>query len=95
MRTCDLEGMLEPRVRDRIFRADVNPCMRASGRIRGDRHRLDERERIALHQDAVLEGSRLGLVGVADEIVRLHGLFRDGLPFCAGRERGAAASEQV
>ena len=68
--------------------------MRAAGRVRGDRHRLDERERVALHEHAVLERSRLGLVRVADEVVRLHGLVRDGLPLRAGRERGAAAAEQ-
>ena len=68
--------------------------MLATGRKRGDRHRLDECERIALHEDAVLERSRLGLVGVADEVVRVHGLARDGLPLGAGGEGGAAAAEE-
>ena len=89
------ERVLEPRVRERILRAHVDEAVPAAGRVRGDRHRLDERERVALHEDAVLERSRLRLVGVAHEVVRLRLLLRDGLPLRAGRERGAAAAEQV
>ena len=81
-------------MRDRVLGAHVDVRVLAAGRVRGDRHRLDERERVALHEDAVLERSGLGLVRVADEVVRLHGLLRDGLPLRAGRERGAAAAEQ-
>ena len=89
------ERVLEPRVRERVLRAHVDEAVLAAGRVRGDRHRLDERERVALHQDAVLERPRLRLVGVADEVVRLRRLLRDGLPLRAGRERGAAAAEQL
>ncbi len=60
----------------------------------GDRHRLDQRERILLHEHAVLERPRLRLVRVADEVVRLRGLARDRLPLGPGRERGAAAAEE-
>ena len=64
------------------------------GRVRGDRDRLDERERVLLHEHAVLERPRLRLVGVADEVVRARGLLRDRLPLQPGREGGAAASEE-
>ena len=37
----------------------------------------------------------LGFVGVADEVVRLGRLGRDGRPLAAGRERGAAAAHQL
>ena len=36
----------------------------------------------------------LGLVGVADEVVRLRRLRRDGCPLAAGREGGAAAADE-
>ena len=37
----------------------------------------------------------LRLVGVADEVVRLGGLGRDGGPLATGRERGTAAAHQL
>ena len=82
-------------MRERILAADVDEAVLAAGRERGDRHRLDERERIALHQHAVLERAGLGLVGVADEVVRPRRLRRAPPPTCAGRERRAAAAEQL
>ncbi len=69
--------------------------MLAAGGVAGDRHRLDHGERIALHQHAVLERARLGLVGVADQVVRPRGLAGDRLPFAPGREGGAAAAQQL
>src|SRR5207248_3375561 len=43
----------------------------------------------------VLERPGLRLVGVADEVMRMSRLPGDGLPLRAGRERGAAAAEQL
>jgi len=91
---CLREGVLEPRVRERIFGSDVEVAELAARRERSDRHRLDERKRILFHQHAVLEGSRLRLVGVADKVVRPCRLVRDGIPFGARREGGAATAEQ-
>lgn len=68
--------------------------MRPDG-VRGDGHRLDEGVRVALHDDPVLEGAGLGLVGVAHQVVRTVGLGRRGLPFAAGGEGGAAAPDQA
>lgn len=68
--------------------------MRPDG-VRRDGHRLDEGVRVALHDDPVLEGARLGLVGVAHQVVRTVGLGRRGLPFAAGGEGGAAAPDQA
>src|SRR5579864_7020254 len=68
--------------------------MLAAGRVGGDRHRLDEREWVVLHEDAVLERSRLRLVAVADEVVRPDRLFRNGVPLGPGRKRCAAAAEE-
>ncbi len=44
---------------------------------------------------AILECSRLGLVGVADEVVRAHRLAGHGVPLPPGGERGAAPAEQL
>ena len=82
-------------MRHRVLAAQVDVAARAAGRIAGDRHRLDQRERIALDHDAVLERARLGLVGVADQVVRPGRLARHRLPLDAGRERGAAAAHQL
>jgi len=64
-------------------------------RGRRDGHPFDDRERIALHEDAVLERSRLGFVRVADEVVRLYRSLRDRVPLAAGEEGCAATAEEV
>ena len=78
-----------------VLAADVEVALRRAGREGGDGHRLDRGERVALEQDAVLERARLGLVGVADEVVRLGGLGGHRGPLAAGREGRAAATEQL
>src|SRR5262249_3763656 len=80
--------------RERVLAPHVDESPFAACRVRDDRHRLDERERVLLHEDAVLERSRLGLVGVADDVVRANGLPRDGLPLAAGGEGGAAPADE-
>ena len=74
------ERVLERGERLRVLAAHVDVAALAAGRVRGDRHRLDQRERIALDEHAILERARLGLVGVADEVVRPHRLARHCLP---------------
>ena len=80
--------------RPRVLAPHVDPSVRAARGVRGDRHRLDHRERIALHQHPVLERAGLGLVGVADEVVGVDRLTGDGLPLAPGRERRAAAADE-
>jgi len=67
----------------------------ASGRKTGDGHCLDDGERIAVEQLPILEGSGLGFVGVADQIVRPRGLLGDGIPLSSRGERGAAATHET
>ena len=69
--------------------------MLAARRQSGDRHPLDHGERIALHEDTVLERAGLGFVGVAYEVVRSRGRACYGLPLASGRKRGATAAEQL
>ena len=89
------ERLAEHVVRVGILAAEVDVAVLDVGRVGGDRHRLDQGERIALDDDAVLERAGLGLVGVADQVVRPCGLARHRLPLDAGREGGAAAAEQL
>ena len=102
--TSVAEEAAPPRLRERVLEgvqclgvlaAQVDVALRAARRVRGDRHRLDERERVALEQGAILERPGLRLVGVADEVVRPRRLSRDRLPLHPCRERGAAAAEEL
>ena len=86
---------LKPSQRERVLAAEVDVAVLAAGRVRGDRHRLDQRERIALEHHAVLERARLGFVGVADQVVRTSRLASDRLPLATHRERCPAAAEQL
>ena len=90
-----LDRVLDPVLGERILAAHVEVAVLAAGRVRGDRHRLDHGERVALHDHAVLERAGLGLVGVADQVVRAARLARDGVPLAPHRERGAAAADEV
>ena len=85
----------DPLVGERVLGPHVDERLRGAGRESRDRDRLDEGERIALHQHAVLERARLRLVGVADDVVRLSRLSGDRLPLDARRKGRAAAAEQV
>ena len=82
-------------LRERVLAAQIDVAVLAAGRVRGDRHRLDHRERVALEDHPILEGPGLGLVGVADQIVGAPGLAGHRVPFAPGRERGAAAAHEL
>ena len=79
----------------RVLPAEVEVAGRAARGEGRDRHRLDDEERVALQQDAVLERAGFGLVGVADEVVGLCRLGRDGRPLAPGREGGSATAHQL
>ncbi len=74
--------------------ADVEVAALAAGGEGRDRHGLDDRERVALHEDPVLERPGLRLVGVADEVVRAVWLGGHGSPLATGREGRAAAPDE-
>ena len=90
-----VDRALEPLGGQGILSPHVDESLLAPGRERGDRHGLDDAERVALHDDAVLEGAGLGLVGVADEVVRPHRLPGDRVPLPSGGERRPAAAEEL
>src|SRR5207244_4520706 len=60
---CLLDGVFETPAGQGVFAADVDVAALAAGRVTGDRHRLDHREGVLLHDHAVLEGAGLRLVG--------------------------------
>ncbi len=55
---------------------------------------LDQLVRIVLHEQPVLEGAGLGLVGVADDVLGARALARDEGPLGPAGEAGAAAAAQ-
>src|SRR5207248_6645580 len=67
-RPRSVDRPLQPLDRERILPADIDVAKLAAGRTGGDGHRLDNRERVSLHEHAVLESARLRLVGTADQI---------------------------
>jgi len=74
--------------------ADVDVALLRADGVAGKDHPLDDLVRVDEHQLVVLERARLGLVGVADEVARLRGVFRHEAPLHAGGEPGAAPAAQ-
>ena len=77
-----------------VLAADEDEGVAGVGGDRRDRDPLDQLVRVALHQLAVLEGARLGLVGVAAEVLGHLAAGQEGGLF-AHREAGAAAPAQA
>ena len=78
-----------------VFAAQVHKALFATCCKCTDGHRLDEREGIALDDDAVFEGAGFAFVGVTHEVARAHRLSGDGGPLAAGWERCAAAPNEI
>jgi hypothetical protein len=78
----------------RVFAANVDEDARADG-IGADERALEHAAGVAFEQHAVLEGARLRLVGVDDEIFGLAWRVGRALPLDPGREGCAAAPQQV
>ena len=76
-----------------VLAADEDEGVPDVGGEGGDRDPLDQLVGVALHQLAVLEGARLGLVRVAAEVL-LHLAARQEGGLLAHREAGAAAPPQ-
>ena len=78
-----------------VFAADVDIALPRSDRVGGNRHALDQLERIAFHQHPVGKGAAIAFVGVADHVFAGAGSIRNGLPLDARREACAAAAAQA
>ena len=78
-----------------VLVADEDPALLRAGHEHPEHHPLQD-EMGLLGQDlTVLERPGLGLVGVADRVLRLGLLAGDDLPLLAGREAGAAHAPQA
>ena len=78
--------------RERVFRADVDEAVLGADRVRADRHRLDDRARIAFHDGAVHERTRVAFIGVADDVLLVGLDARRDLPLETGGEARTAAA---
>src|SRR6202521_2548665 len=86
--------VFNPMARERVFAPDVQITLLATRRESGDRHRLDNGERITLQELPVLEGPGLGFVRIAHEVMRAGGSLRHRVPLAPARKRGAATTQQ-
>ena len=89
------DRVLQSLARQRVLAAEVQVPARGADREPLDRHRLEQRERILLEDQPVLERAGLGLVGVAHDVARRGRLRCDGGPLAAGGERRPAATDEL
>ena len=78
----------------RVLASDVDEHARRADAVGGDQAALDEAVRRLAHDVAVLEGTRLGFVGVDDEVGRLPRVLREERGLAPHREARAAAPAQ-
>ncbi len=89
------DGGHEALLRPVIFPAEIRiDGARAYG-VGGDDDALDQQVRIVLEDRTVLEGPRLALVGVDDQVDGLVRIPGNESPLAAGRESGTAAAAQA
>ena len=89
------DRVVHHRDRMRIFRADIDVALCSADGDAGDRHALDQHERIAFHDHAVGESAAVAFVGVADDVFPVGLGIGDRFPLDAGREACAAATAQA
>ena len=76
-----------------VLAADIDEGAPRAGRIGGDHDPLDQHVGGLLHQFAVLERARLGLVGVAHEVLLDRAVRQEGDLLAHGEARAAAAAQ--
>ena len=75
--------------------ADINDALVGADDEAGQDHPLDHQMRHVIEDEAILDGARLALVGVAHDVLRrAYGRAND-LPLRARRESGAAEATKV
>jgi len=87
-----LNGYLDPVKGELVLSTDINVTFIRPNRIGGYQHGLYDAERVAFHNDTVLEGSRFAFIGVADDIFLLTECFPDRIPFNAGWKTRASTT---
>src|SRR5215211_218314 len=89
---CLLDGALQAAIRETILTTDVDVAFVRANRIGGDRHRLQDRVRVAFQHDTVLEGAGFAFIRVANDIFPVAMRQADEPPLAPGGEACAAAS---
>ena len=77
-----------------ILPPNIQVALLTSGGKPGDGHRLDQREGIFFHQQAILEGTWFRLVSIAHEVMRPHRSVCHRLPLSTRGKRSPAPPEQ-
>jgi hypothetical protein len=78
----------------RILDSQVNVALGRADGERGDRHAFDQRERIAFHQHAVRERSRITLVCIARHVLLRRRRIENSLPLDTRGKCSSAATTQ-
>ena len=89
------DGIAEDACLGPVLVADVYDAAPRASDDPGERHALDEEVWHGGEDAAVLDGARLALVGVADDVLLVAGRVADGLPLDGGREAGAAHAAEL
>ena len=71
LRSSGFDGVIQPIGRQRILPANIDVALLRAHREPGNRHPLQNRKRIALHHDTILEGARLRFIRVANYVMRV------------------------
>ncbi len=77
--------------RQRVFVANIDLALVGTDRVGADDHAFEHRVRVALHDRAILEGTGVALVAVAQHEAPVTGRRLAGTPLASGVESGAAA----
>ncbi len=87
-------GPFQPfRARD-VFAPDVDKSVFHLAGVAGDNYPFDQAMRIVLDERPILEGARLALVGVADQVAGVNARWQKA-PFDPGRKTGSAPTPQA
>ena len=78
-----------------ILAADIDETFLCTDGIGADQQPLDHRMGVALHDDAVLVGSRLTLVSIADQVFGLLFALKSAAPLFSGGEGCTAAPAEA
>src|SRR5262249_11864659 len=90
-----INRLLQDAKRPAVFVAEVNVGDARARGVAGEQDTFEDLMRIFLHEDAVVEGARLALVGVDAQVDGPGMVLRQEGPFDAGRKARAAATAQT
>ena len=87
-----VDGSRQAKGGGRVLAPDIQPSRLGAYSQASDGHRFDDGEGIPFHQDPVLEGTRLRLISVANQVMGPPFLVGDCPPFDSGWECCPTAS---